>query len=225
MSAVAWHELECHGYEADMALWMELADREAGPVLDVGAGTGRVARALSAMGHDVTALDIDGELLAAIDDPHITCVQADAQAFDLEGFGLVIVPMQTLQLLSDRGAFFACARRALVPGGLLAAAVADELVPFEGVGGDGLLPEPDVGEFGGRRFVSQPTAVHVNATHARIERLRTVDGVSERNTIELALIDPPALAVEARAAGLHAVPGERIQPTDDHVGSSVVMFR
>jgi SAM-dependent methyltransferase len=191
-------------------------------VLDVGAGTGRVARALSAVGHDVTALDIDAELLATIDDPHITCVQADAQAFDLEGFGLVIVPMQTLQLLADRPAFFACARRALVPGGLLAAAIADELVAFDD---PDQLPEPDVGEFGGRRFVSQPTSVRIDSTHARIERLRTVDGVIERNTIELALVDPPALAAEARDAGLHAVPGERIQPTDDHVGSSVVMFR
>jgi SAM-dependent methyltransferase len=217
-----WHAVECHGYEADLPLWLDLAAAEAGPVLDVGAGTGRVARALAAAGHEVTALDLDADLLAAIDDPRITVVHADAQSFDLSGFGLVIVPMQTLQLLADRAAFFACARRALVPGGLLAAAIVDELVPFED---PEELPQPDVGEAGGRRYVSQPTAVRLEDGRARIERLRTVDGVSEPNTVELALVDLPALTQEARAAGFHAVPGVRIAATSDHVGSSVVMFR
>jgi SAM-dependent methyltransferase len=191
-------------------------------VLDVGAGTGRVARALAAAGHEVTALDVDADLLAAIDDPRITLVHADAQAFDLHGFGLVLVPMQTLQLLEDRAAFFSCARRALVAGGLLAAAIVDELVAFDDPED---LPDPDVGQFGGRRYVSQPTALRLEDGRARIERLRTVDGTSERNTVELALVDARTLAGEARAAGFHAVPGERIAATTDHVSSSVVMFR
>ncbi len=45
-----------------------------------------------------------------------------------------------LQLLADRGAFFACARRALVPGGRLAAAIATDL---ETVDDPALLPLPD----------------------------------------------------------------------------------
>ena len=40
---VVWHDVECGRYSADLALWRELAAREPGPVLDVGAGTGRVA--------------------------------------------------------------------------------------------------------------------------------------------------------------------------------------
>ena len=39
---------------------------EAGPVLDVGAGAGRVALDLARAGHDVTALDLDAELLAEL---------------------------------------------------------------------------------------------------------------------------------------------------------------
>ena len=221
MNVVVWHEVECHGYDVDLPLWLELAEREGGPVLDVGAGTGRVAVALAAAGHDVTALDHQPELLAAIPDSRVRTVCADAQDFALEGFGLVLVPMQTLQLLVDRPAFFACARRALRPGGLLAAAIADELVEFDG----DELPAPDVRESDGRRYVSQPTAVRVDGPRARIERIRMVDGIGEPDVIELALVTPAELAAEAQAAGLQPVPGERIAPTSDHVGSSVVMFR
>ena len=229
MSVVAWHDVECHGYDADLPLWLALAAREPGPVLDVGAGTGRVALELAAAGHDVTALDLDADLLAALSERalerglSVRTVTADAQAFAAGRFGLVLVPMQTLQLLADRPAFWRSARTALAPGGLLAVAIADELVAFDDVE---TLPEPDVGEAGGRRYVSQPTAVRLDGGRARIERLRTVDGgVPEADVIELAVVDPAGLAAEARAAGLRAVPGERIPPTEEHVGSSVVMFR
>ena len=40
-----------------------------------------------------------------------------------------------------------------------------------------------------------------------------------------AVLSAPALADEGRAAGLRTVPGERIAPTPDHVGSAVVVFR
>ena len=46
--AVAWHDVECASYAADLPLWRELAAERGGPVLDVGAGTGRVALDLAA---------------------------------------------------------------------------------------------------------------------------------------------------------------------------------
>jgi SAM-dependent methyltransferase len=230
-AAVAWHDVECHGYDADLPLWRALAAAEGSPVLDVGAGTGRVALDLAAAGHEVVALDVDADLLAALRERAdaagvaVETAVAGAEAFDLGAgrFALVLVPMQTIQLLEDRPAFLRCARRALRPGGLLAVAIADELAAFEP--GPGLLPDPDVAELDGRTWLSQPLAVRILAGRARIERLRTVEGHSEPNAIELALLDAPTLAQEGRAAGLHAVPGERIAPTPDHVGSAVVLFR
>ncbi len=63
---VIWHDLECGGYVADLPLWRELARERGGPILDVGAGTGRVALDLARNGHEVTALDRDPELLDAL---------------------------------------------------------------------------------------------------------------------------------------------------------------
>ena len=49
-----WHEVECGSYAADLALWSELAAEVAGPVLELGCGTGRVALHLAAEGREVT---------------------------------------------------------------------------------------------------------------------------------------------------------------------------
>ena len=238
MSAhVVWHDVECGRYGADLTLWSELAREAGGPVLDVGAGTGRVALQLAGEGFDVTALDLDGELLAVLEQRaraagvEVATVRADAAGFELPArFALIAVPMQTLQLLPDaaaRGGFFASARRALVPGGLLAAAIADELEPFEE---QSALPAPDVGEADGLRYLSQPVAVRERPGAVRIERIRQVvspDGTrtSEDDVIELRTLSAGSLAEEAAPHGLIAEPPLEIPATHEHVGSTVVMLR
>ena len=56
---VVWHDLECGSYRADLPLWRDLAERHGDPILDVGAGTGRVSLDLAQAGHRVTALDLE----------------------------------------------------------------------------------------------------------------------------------------------------------------------
>ncbi len=139
MTEVVWHDLECGPYTADLALWRALADDAAGPVLDVGAGSGRVTLDLARHGHSVTALDVDPDLLAALSARAATAglrdvrtVCADAREFVIDGepFALIIVPMQTVQLLDGargRVAFLRTAREHLRPGGLVALAIADAM--------------------------------------------------------------------------------------------------
>ncbi len=230
-----WHDVECGRYAADLELWRELAAGNEAGILDVGAGTGRVALELARAGHRVTALDLDAGLLevlrerAALAGVRIETVVADAADFTLAApVDLILVPMQTLQLLDERAAFFACARRALVPGGRLAAAIAVGLEEFDGASAP--LPPPDLGDSEGWRFVSQPVAIRVEEDAYRIERVRRLiapDGSSsaEGDVIRLHAVSPAQLADEAAEHGLEAEALLHIPETLEHVGAEVVVFR
>jgi SAM-dependent methyltransferase len=234
---VLWHDLECGAYDADLPLWRELAAGAGGAVLEVGAGTGRVALDLAARGHPVTALDRDGELLAELSRRaaglSVTTVQADAREFALEhGFSLCVVPMQTIQLLGGpdgRAAFLRCARAHLGPGALLAAAVAASLEDFA-PGADGGLPLPDIREQDGWVYCSQPVGMRVRDGATVIERLRQTvapDGTRSEQADEVRLdrLDTAGLAAEAAALGYRRLPPRRIQPTAEHVASDVALLR
>ena len=238
MSRVIWHDVECSSYEADLALWRELAAAAPGPILDVGAGTGRVALDLAAHGHDVVALDIDAELLAelrrraAARGLAVETVVADAGDFMLPGrsFGLILAPMQTVQLIgaAGRAGFLRAARAHLGAGGLVACALADAFEAFDEQ--HVLLPLPDTLTVAGVHYSSQPIAVRDEGERVAIERIRTtLDGDGHRtaspNLIHLDRVDPRRLEAEARAVGLAPQPARTIAATDDHVGSSVVMLR
>jgi SAM-dependent methyltransferase len=236
-AVVIWHDVECGSYQADLPLWRELARDAGGPILDVGAGTGRVALALARAGHAVIALDRDRHLLAALHDRalaeelDIPIAECDAAGFDLgeQRFALIIVPMQTIQLLSAerRAAFLVAARRHLEPGGLVAMAIADALEGYE-EGAE--LPLPDLGDRDGWRFVSQPVAVRSVEGGVRIERMRQAvspDLVrsTEPDAIVLEHLTVEILEAEGRAAGLEPAGERQVPDTEDHVGSEVVLLR
>ncbi|MEA2149428.1 MAG: hypothetical protein QOD69_1258 [Solirubrobacteraceae bacterium] len=235
---VVWHDVECGAYDADLALWRELAAAEPGPILDVGAGTGRVSLHLAAHGHDVVALDIDAEFLAelrvraAARGVEVETVVADAGAFALPGrrFGLVLAPMQTVQLLGARGraGFLRAARAHVAPGGLVACALADAFETFDE--DHVLLPRPDTLIVAGVQYLSQPVALRDEGDRVAIERIRqTLDATGRRtatpNLLHLDRVTPALLESEAAAAGLTPLPARWIGETEEHVGSSVVTLR
>jgi SAM-dependent methyltransferase len=234
---VVWHDVECGAYAEDLALWRDLAVVHGGPVLDVGAGTGRVALDLAARGHEVVALDLSPALLAALRARAgalpVEIVAADARAFDVgeRRFGLILVPMQTVQLLggaAGRVAFLARARAHLSPGGLLAIAIADALEAFDEE--HDIAPLPDIREIDGIVYSSRPVAVRDEDDGAAIHRIReAVDAAGHRtvehDVIRLDRLDVATLEAEADAHGLRAERARRIPATDDYVGSTVVMLR
>jgi SAM-dependent methyltransferase len=235
-SQVIWDEVEHGSYVADLSCWEELA--AAGePVLDVGCGSGRVALHLARRGHEVWGLDRDPELVSALnararaETLDVQAVEADARDFRLHAsFGLVVAPMQLVQLLegeAGRARFLRCAAAHLAPGGVLAAALVDPSeaeTPEESPG----PPAPDVREHEGWVYSSQPLATRVEGASLVVERLRETVSPSgelteERHTARLDLVSPQELESEARAHRL--VPLERrfVPPTADHVGSTVVV--
>ena len=244
MSVVIWHDVECASYVEDLPLWRSLAAEYGDPVLDVGAGTGRVTLDLARAGYMVTALDRDPELLAALDErlgdnsrkarviPQT--VVADARDFDLgeTRFPLVIVPMQTIQLLGGpdgRASFLRCARRHMAPGGALAVAIAEVLDLYEVV--DGMpMPMPDVREVDGIVYSSQPTAVRADRRGFVLERRREIvslegDMTVEENLIRLDRLTMRELEREGEAAGFTRGGRAHVPATEDYSGSEVVVLR
>ena len=246
--SVLWHDLECGSYAEDLPLWRSLAAEHGDPVLDIGAGTGRVALDLAGAGYRVTALDRDPELLAALaarasgrnvqimdasSQALVTTVVADARDFDLgERFPLIIVPMQTIQLLGGpdgRAAFLACALRHLLPGGALAIAIAEALDLYDVT--DGVpSPTPDIRELDGVVYSSRPVAVRADPDGFVLERLRETVAVAGERTVEHDLIRLDRLTArglerEGRAAGFTRVQRARVRETADYVGSEVVILR
>jgi SAM-dependent methyltransferase len=244
-----WHDLECGSYTADLPLWRELA-REAStganaqPLLDIGAGTGRVALDLAGRGHHVTALDIDAELLnalrqrATVAHTPIKTVCADARTFELDrhDFAVCLAPMQTIQLLrgSGRLAFLRRAQAHLCPGGLLACAIVSKLEPFDCAGGH-LGPEPEITRVDGTEYVSRPTRVHLDKHRVRIERERSIISAAQattstaaprqRDVVELDRLSASQLRRDGHEAGLTWQSTRAIPATQDHVGSEVVLLR
>jgi SAM-dependent methyltransferase len=230
-----WHDVECGDYEADLPLWEELAERRGGPVLELGCGTGRVALHLARRGHQVIGLDQDHELIFELADRagdlSVQPLCANALDFELEEpAGLVLAPMQFLQLLRSLESRLRCLRRiaaALQPRGLLAAAI---LGSPPSIPEDAFPPLPDVREVDGWVYSSQPIVFGgLIGGQLILRRLRQTvspegDLSEENDEIRLLMVEADELEAEAESAGFAPVGRRVISETEAHVGSTVVLL-
>ncbi len=235
--AAVWHDLECGSYRQDLPLWRSLAARHGGPVLEIGAGTGRVALDLAAAGHALTALEREPSLLTELvrraAELPVTCVEADARRFRIdERFTLCIVAMQTIQLLGGadgRRAFLECARRHLRAEGMIAVAIVETLELFHATAGGPDLPA-EACERNGVLYSSRPTAILSDAAGYVLERRREIVAASGERTalydsVHIDQLTGTELEAEAIAVGLQPAGRTSVPPTPTHSGSTVVIFR
>jgi SAM-dependent methyltransferase len=242
VTAAIWHDLECGRYTQDLGLWLRLAGQHVPadqPILDVGAGTGRVALSLARAGYRVVALDLEPELLLELDrraaDLKVETVCADARTFSLPGrtFPLILAPMQTIQILGGvdaRIAFLNRAKEHLAHDGRLAVAIAatDDFDEFQWHEGDP-SPLPDIAEFDGASYFSQPTAVRRDGDAFVLERRReAVDRAGNHSvtadSISLDAVTADEIQAAGAQAGLSFVTVIEVPPTEEHIGSQVVVL-
>ena len=232
---VIWHDLEGGAYEADLALWERLAAESGeGPILDLGCGTGRVALHLARRGHRVVGVDLDDDLVEAFnrraEGLPAEAVAADARDLDLdEEFGLVLAPTQLAQLFDgfeERQRCLSSVARQLRPDGVAAFAIVEQ-VPAATE--DISPPLPDAREVEGWIYSSLPLEVIIDDDRLFVRRLRQLvspaGDLSETvDEIPLFALSAARLEDEAKEAGLRPAAREEIAMTDDHVGSTVVLF-
>jgi len=139
------YDLDLSEDPGDLDLYLALAGRTGGPILELAVGSGRLAVPLAADGHDVTGVDLDPAMLArarrAADDAgnatarRIRLVEGDARTIRLDGAGtsgtfrLASIPLNSIFLMggrADQAAAVATLAAHLAPGGL---AVVDAWLP------------------------------------------------------------------------------------------------
>jgi SAM-dependent methyltransferase len=112
-------------HDYDLPFWLSLAEREGGPVVEWGAGTGRLSVPLAKAGFDVTAVEVSE---AMIEQGHpksdaVERIHGDMRSAKLERrYGLAICAFNSflcLRTQEDALTFLRNAREHLEPGGLL----------------------------------------------------------------------------------------------------------
>jgi SAM-dependent methyltransferase len=242
------YDLDTGDQDADLDLYLALAGRTEGPILELMAGSGRVAVPLAAAGRRVVAVDLDAAMLdraraAARADGREAARRLETVHADVDGyrharagrFGLALIALGSLLLLPDRPA----QRRAvatladhLAPGGVAVIDVplldAGDLAACDGrLTLDWARPTPD-----GTLVTKMSSARHDPAT--RTVTLVTIfeecvpGGPVTRHirTDGLTLVDGVDLVEMAEAAGLAVetlAGGEGLEPIGPGAGRAIVV--
>lgn len=127
-AAVApFYDLDLEDYEDDLFLYRQLAAEAGGAVLELGCGTGRVARALADAGVEVVGVDLSASMLAIarerLANSDVTLQEADFRMLELgRRFPLVLIPLGGLQHMAtvdDVVATLESASRHVTAGGMV----------------------------------------------------------------------------------------------------------
>lgn len=237
--AVIWHDTENGSYGADLPHWRELAAQAGGPVLELGCGTGRAALDLARHGSRTLGVDIDERLVGAFNGRaadrglDARAVVGDMRDVRVGGrYPLVIVPMQSLQLLEDSDERYDVAlsvRETLAENGLAGFAIVegDLGAGSKDVGLSSTLP--DLSDVDGWVYSSLPLDIETLEERIVITRLRQVvapdgDLDESRDETSLAILTADSLAEELAPAGLVPAGTRKIADTELHVGSTIALF-
>jgi SAM-dependent methyltransferase len=118
------YDLE-YAHDYDVPFWLSLAEREGGPVVEWGAGTGRIAVPLARAGFDVTAVELSGNMIeeGRKKSGTVDWVRGDMRSARLkQHYKLAVCAFNSflcLPSVEDALAFLHNAREHLQPGGLL----------------------------------------------------------------------------------------------------------
>ncbi len=152
------YDLDLDDDPGDLDLYLALAERADGRVLELAAGSGRLAIPLALAGHPVTAVDLDPAMLdrgrrhataAGLPADRLSFIEADLIDLELpagNSFAFAFIALNSMMLLATRNAQRAAFRTLaahLAPGGLAAV--------------DVWLPDAeDLGRFDGRVYLEWP---------------------------------------------------------------------
>lgn len=145
------YDLDLTEDPGDLDIYLALAERTGGPVLELAAGSGRLAVPLAAAGNRVTAVDLDPAMLArgrafaardGVAEDRLAFVEADLLDLRLPEagrYGLAFIALNSLMILRSRDAqrrAFRTLAAHLAPGGVAVVDVwlpdADDLARFDG---------------------------------------------------------------------------------------------
>ncbi|MEO8570267.1 MAG: class I SAM-dependent methyltransferase [Chloroflexota bacterium] len=144
------YDLDLADDPGDLDLYLALAHRAEGPILELAVGTGRLAIPITEAGHDVTGVDLDPAMLdrarrrarGTAAETRLTLVEADIVGLrlpDAGRFGLAFIALNSLLVLPSRAAQRAAVQALadhLESGGLAVVDVwlpdAEDLARFDG---------------------------------------------------------------------------------------------
>ena len=230
------YDLE-YTHDYDVPFWLSLAAREAGSIIEWGAGTGRIAAPLAAAGHDVTAVELSTAMVERGEEKGgiVEWLVGDMRAVDPgQRYGLAICAFNSflcLKSVDDALAFLRNACEHLLPGGLLGVEVSafspEELV--DPPGGPALrhdftreLPDGRLDRFSVSHYDAATQLMQMRLFYDRYSASGALESrMAHDVTIRITNRDELDLMLQTAGFEVEAVPsgfeGEPFTSTTDHL--------